>query len=115
MGRLRARRHADALPEAGVLLNVEALDRSGVLVTSEGALVRYLRVTAKNPLVMSDAERSQVSHAFGQLVARIGAGQSLQFYVEAAPVKLDALLENSRREADRALAPLEQSEQPGLR
>jgi hypothetical protein len=114
MGRLKAR-GGEGLPEAGELLNVEALDRSGVLVTSEGALVRYLRVTAKNPLVMSDSERGQISHAFGQLVARVPAGQSLQFYVEAAPVKLDALLENSRREAERALGPLEQSQRAELR
>ena len=82
------------------MLAVEALDRSGLLVTSEGALVRYLRVAPKNPLVMSDAERVQVSEAFGQLAWRVAAGQSLQFYVEAAPVKLDALLEHSRRDVD---------------
>jgi TraG P-loop domain len=64
---------------------------------------------------MSDAERAQVSHAFGQLVARVPAGQSLQFYVEAAPVRLDALLEHSRREAQRGLVPLEQSGEPELR
>jgi TraG P-loop domain len=109
VGRVAHRRASEQLAEAGELLAVEALDRSGVLVTSEGALVRYLRVTPKNPLVMADAERDQVSHAFGQLVARVPAGQSLQFYVEAAPVRLDALLEHSRREAERGLAPLEQS------
>ena len=110
MGRLAARERS--LAEAGELLGIEALDRSGVLVTSEGALVRYLRVAPKNPLVMSDAERAHVSHAFGQLVARVAAGQSVQFYVEAAPVRLDALLEQSRAEADRGLAPLERSGGP---
>src|SRR5919106_4725395 len=113
MGRLATRERP--LPEAGELLAVEALDRAGVLVTSEGALVRYLRAAPKNPLVMSDAERAQVAHAFGQLVARVPAGQSLQFYVEAAPVRLDALLEHSRREADRGLAPLEDADAPELR
>src|SRR5918992_5808001 len=107
MGRLATRERP--LPEAGELLAVEALDRAGVLVTSEGAVVRYLRVAPKNPLVMSDAERAQVSHAFGQLVGRVAAGQSLQFYVEAAPVKLEALLGHSRREADAARAALKQS------
>jgi hypothetical protein len=114
VGRL-APRGNDRPAEAGELLHVEALDRSGVLVTSEGALVRYLRVTAKNPLVMGDAECAQVSHAFGQLVARVAAGQSLQCYVEAAPVRLDELLDHSRREADRALVPLEQSTDEELR
>jgi hypothetical protein len=113
VGRLAARERP--LPEAGELLAVEALDRAGVLVTSEGALVRYLRVAPKNPLVMSDAERAQVSHAFGQLVARAAAGQALQFYVEAAPVRLDALLGHSRAEADRGLAALERSGDPELR
>ena len=113
MGRLAARERP--LPEAGELLAVEALDRAGVLVTSEGAVVRYLRVAPKNPLVMSDAERAQVSHAFGQLVARIPAGQSLQFYVEASPLRLEALLEHSRREAQRGLVPLEHSGEPELR
>ena len=87
------------LPEAGELCAVEAIDREGLLVTSEGALVRYLRVTPKNPLVMSQAEREQVGHAFGQLVGRLAAGQSLQFYVEAQPVRLEALLEHSHAEA----------------
>src|SRR5919106_491641 len=113
MGRLATRERP--LPEAGELLAVEALDRAGVLVTSEGAVVRYLRVAPKNPLVMSDAERAQVSHAFGQLVARVPAGQSLQFYVEASPLRLDALLEHSRREAQRGLVPMEQSGEPELR
>lgn len=99
---LVGRGRREELPEAGELLAVEALDRSGVLVTSEGALVRYLRVSAKNPLVMSDAERRAVSDAFGQLVAHLPAGRSLQFYVEAQPIRLDALLDTSRAEAERA-------------
>ena len=67
-------------------------DREGLLVTSEGALVRFLRAAPKNPLVMSSTEREQVGHAFGQLAGRLQPGQSLQFYVEAAPIRLDALL-----------------------
>src|SRR4051794_13271459 len=82
---------------------MEAIDREGLLVTSEGALVRYLRATPKNPLVMSAAEREQIGHAFGQLAGRLAAGQSLQFYVEAQPVQLDALLDRSRTDAERAL------------
>ncbi|MGH2944677.1 MAG: VirB4 family type IV secretion system protein [Solirubrobacteraceae bacterium] len=102
MGRLRLRERSVALPDAGELCAVEALDREGLLITREGAFVRYLRVTPKNPLVMSQAEREQVGHALGQLVGRLGAGQSLQFYVEAAPVRLPTLLEHSRAEAERA-------------
>ncbi|MEJ7786161.1 MAG: hypothetical protein WKF96_15250 [Solirubrobacteraceae bacterium] len=98
----RQRPDATLLPEAGELVPVEALSRDGVLVTSEGALVRYLRVTAKNPLVMAEAEREQVGEAFGQMASRVAAGQALQFYVEAAPVQLEALLVQSREEAARA-------------
>ena len=52
---------------------------------------------------MSAAEREQVGHAFGQLAGRLPAGQSLQFYVEATPVRLDALLERSETDADQAI------------
>jgi hypothetical protein len=102
VGRLKRRDDIAALPEAGELCAVEALDREGLLVTSEGALVRYLRVAPKNPLVMSQAERDQVGHALGQLSGRLAAGQSLQFYVEATPVRLETLMEHSDVEAERA-------------
>lgn len=89
--------------EAGDLCAVEAIDREGLVVTAEGALVRVLRAAPKNPLVMAPVERGQVGHAFGQLAGRLQAGQSIQFYVEAAPVRLAALLAASQAEADRAL------------
>ena len=103
VGRLSAPSPRRGLPEAGELCAVEAIDREGLLVTSEGALVRYLRAAPKNPLVMSPVEREQVGHAFGQLAGRLPAGQSIQFYVEATPVRLDALLEHSQAEAERAV------------
>ena len=48
-----ARRVGGGLPAAGELLAVEAIDRTGLIVTSEGALVRIFRVTPRNPLLMS--------------------------------------------------------------
>ena len=75
-------------------------------MTSEGALVRFLRAAPKNPLVMSPVEREQVGHAFGQLAGRLQAGQSIQFYVEALPIRLDALLERSQEEAERTIRAL---------
>jgi len=102
VGRLTQGRRAARVGEAGELCPIEAIDREGLTVTSDGALVRVLRAAAKNPLVMSPGEREQVGHAFGQLAGRLRAGQSLQFYVEARPVALDALLEAGEQEARRA-------------
>lgn len=96
------KRRARTVPEAGDLLAIEALSRDGVLVTSEGALVRYLRVSAKNPLVMAEEERRVVGSAFGRLVGRLQGGQSLQFYVEARPVELEALLARAEEETESA-------------
>src|SRR3954452_5960493 len=73
-------------PVSGTLLDVVALDRNGVLVTGEGALVRYVEVTPRNPKVMGADEQERVGKGFAAMAGRLRAGQSLQFYVEAAPV-----------------------------
>ena len=96
MGRLRSA--PAALPEAGELLPVVAIDPSGVAITKEGAFVRVLQVTPKNPYVMSGPERANLALSFAALVGHLRAGQSLQFYVQAVPVRLDALLDQGRRE-----------------
>ena len=91
MGRLRRRRSTAGLPEAGELCAVEALDREGLLVTREGALVRYLRVSAKNPLVMSHAEREHVGHSLGQWAQITAAGAlaaAFGVYVSPFPVSV---------------------------
>jgi hypothetical protein len=103
MGLLKSK-PAEEPAEVGELLAVEALSRDGVLVTSEGAFVRYLRVSAKNPLVMADDEREIVGATLGRLVGELQAGQSVQFYVEARPVQLDAMLEQSAAGNERAVA-----------
>ena len=113
MGRLRRNQPAAPLCEAGDLCAVEAIDREGLVVTGEGALVRVLRAAPKNPLVMSPVERQQIGHTFGQLAGRLQAGQSIQFYVEAAPVRLDALLAQSQAEAERAWSALPDDERGG--
>ena len=58
---------------------------------------------AEEPARDVHAEREQVGHALGQLAGRLPAGQSLQFYVEATPVGLDALLERSETDAHQAI------------
>lgn len=49
----------DELAESGELLAVEAIDRTGLIVTSEGAFVRIFRVVPPNPLLMSRQERAK--------------------------------------------------------
>ena len=62
-------------------------DRSGVVVTREGAFVRILEVTPPNPFVMPATERARVADGFCYLVGRLRPEQSLQFYIDARPFK----------------------------
>ena len=55
------------LREAGELLGVEAVDRTGLVVTSEGAFARIFRVMPVNPLLMSVEERETLR----QLLIRV--------------------------------------------
>ena len=71
------------LPHAGELLAVEAIDRTGLIVTSEGALVRIFRVTPCNPLLMSAGEREKTAGAFARLVSQLGAEETVQIYIDA--------------------------------
>ncbi len=82
---------------AGELLPVEAIDPSGLIVRSDGALVHILAVSAPNPVVLSDADHARLSEGFQELVARLAAGQSLQFYVQSRPINVEDLLERARR------------------
>ena len=96
----RASKHAaePALREAGELLAVEAIDQTGLIVTSEGALVRILHVIPPNPMILSLDDRQRIAAAYSHLVARLRPEQTLQFYVEARPVNLEEILAASRRE-----------------
>ena len=82
-------RRRRACRTAGDLLAVEAIDRTGLVVTSEGAFVRVLRVTPPNPLILSADDRRAVAAGFCHLIGRLRPGQSLQFYLDARPVRLD--------------------------
>src|SRR3954466_739401 len=90
----------DELPEAGDLLSVEAIDRTGLVVTGEGAFVRVLRVTPANPLMLSGADREAVAGGFGRMLARLRPGQSLQFYLDARPIRLDVVLGELRAQVE---------------
>jgi len=91
--------------EAGDLLNVEAIDHSGLLVTSEGAFVRILEVIPPNPTIMGEEDRARTHAVFCMMAGRLSAGQSLQFYVQTRPMDLDRLLRQSRDEVERMSGP----------
>jgi hypothetical protein len=95
----KARKLAE-FSEAGDLAAIEAIDQTGLVVTSEGAFVRILRVTPPNPLILSADDRQAIAAGFCHLIGRLRPDQSLQFYVEARPVRLAALLADARREVE---------------
>src|SRR4051794_11845946 len=95
----------DELPEAGDLLPVEAIDRTGLLITAEGAFVRVLRVTPANPLILSTADREAIAAGFGRLLGRLRPGQSVQFYLDARPIQLDTVLNELRADVEASAGP----------
>src|SRR3954447_37679 len=99
--RLATRRRARPA-HAGDLLPVEALGEDGLLVRSDGAHVRYLEVLPRNPLVLDADGAERLTGGFAAVLARLPAGQSVQLYVEARPLALDAVLERCLGEAERA-------------
>ena len=101
-----ARRAGGRLPAAGELLAVEAIDRTGLIVTSEGALVRIFRVTPRNPLLMSVGEREKTAAAFQRLLSQLGAEETMQIYIDARPVNLTQLLADCRREVQASAGPV---------
>ena len=104
----RAERKASghgALPQAGELLAVEAIDRTGLVVTSEGAFVRILRVVPPNPLLMSDEERAQTAATFERLVGQLKAEETLQIYIDARPVNQAELLADCRHQVQDSAGP----------
>jgi hypothetical protein len=92
----RSDRALSARNQAGDLLAVEAIDRSGLLVRSDGAFVRIIEVTPPNPLILSAEERAVIAEGYGRLASRLRAGQSVQFYVQALPVRLAEVLADAR-------------------
>jgi TraG P-loop domain len=96
MGALKNRR--GWVQQAGDLLPVEAIDASGLAVTSEGAFVRVLAVTPPNPLILSAEERARIARGYCHLASWLRADQRLQFYVHSKPVNLKDVLAAAREE-----------------
>ena len=93
------------LREAGELLGVEAVDRTGLVVTSEGAFVRIFRVAPVNPLLMSGEEREKAAGTFQRLISQLHADERIQVLVEGRPVNLEDLLDDCRREVEACAGP----------
>src|SRR5438105_3589469 len=100
--------------EGGELLGVEAIDRTGLLVTSEGAFVRILRVAPVNPLLMSGEEREKAAGTFQRLISQLHADERIQVVVEGRPVNLEELLGGCRREVEACAGPPPNRETPAL-
>src|SRR5207248_6847462 len=95
----------EELGEAGELLGVEALDRTGLVITSEGAFVRIFQVAPVNPLLMSGEEREKAAGTFQRLISQLHADERIQVVVEGRPVNLEELLGECRREVEARAGP----------
>jgi adenylylsulfate kinase-like enzyme len=93
------------LREAGELLGVEAIDRTGLVITSEGAFVRIFRVMPVNPLLMSGEEREKAAAGFQRLISQLQADERIQVVVVGRPVNLEALLSGCRTEVEACAGP----------
>ena len=100
------------LREAGELLGVETVDRTGLVITSEGAFVRIFRVAPVNPLLMSGEEREKAAATFQRLISQLHADERLQVVVEGRPVNLDELLAGCRGEVEACAGPHPTRETP---
>ena len=95
----------EELREAGELLGVEAVDRTGLVVTSEGAFVRIVRVAPVNPLLMSGEEREKAAATFQRLISQLQAEERIQVVVEGRPVNLAELVGECRRQVEACAGP----------
>lgn len=93
------------LPETGDLVPVEAIDRTGLLITSAGAFVRVLRIAPINPLILGEDDRTSITAGFGRMLSRLRAGQSLQFYIDARPMRLEDVIGELRAGVEAAAGP----------
>ena len=74
---------------------VLGVDEDGLLRRRDGSLVRYLKVSPVNPLVMGPQEAERVSGGFAQIAARLADGQALQLYTTASRIDPGQLLATS--------------------
>ena len=100
-----AKPRREELRKAGELLGVETVDRTGLVVTSEGAFVRIVRVAPINPMLMSGEEREKAAGSFQRLISQLHADERIQILVEGRPVNLTELVGECRREVEASAGP----------
>lgn len=71
---------------AGDLLPIEAIERSGLAVTSEGAFVRAMSVGVFNPQTLDGEDQDRIAAGLCALVGRMRADETMQFYVTGSPI-----------------------------
>jgi hypothetical protein len=96
---------SERLREAGELLGVEAVDRTGLVVTSEGTFVRIFRVSPVNPLLMSGEERAKAAGTFQRLISQLHDDERIQVVVEGRPVNLSELVGECRQQVEACAGP----------
>lgn len=96
----------------GDWLPIEALSHDGLLIRSDGALVRYLDVIPSNPLVMGVEDLQAHTDDFVRFLNTVPAHMAVQAYVTATPVPLEQLLAQGRAESDAATRDLVLSADP---
>ncbi len=96
---------SERLREAGELLGVEAVDRTGLVVTSEGTFVRIFRVSPVNPLLMSGEERAKAAGTFQRLISQLHDDERIQVIVEGRPVNLSELVGECRQQVEACAGP----------
>jgi hypothetical protein len=95
-------RRSDQPRSAADELPIEALSHDGLLIRSDGALVRYLSVVPNNPLVLDEDGCQRMTAGLTDMLLRVPAGMSLQFYVQANHISLEQLVAEMRAETDGA-------------
>lgn len=85
---MRSRAHS-----AAEILGLASIGEDGLAIATDGTYLRYLEVHSPvNSLVADEQSNERVAEAFGGVLARLEAGQSLQLYVQAQPLAVQDLL-----------------------
>ncbi|MBN8867304.1 MAG: hypothetical protein J0H98_07105 [Solirubrobacterales bacterium] len=95
----------DDMPEAGEIFEIDAIDRDGLMIRSDGTFVRMLEVSPRNPSLLSVEEAQAVSATYAQMLGRLRTGQSIQFILDSRPVHVEQVLKSARQEVERVAGP----------